>query len=161
MKLSLYDDKCVRITLRDGCVFEGSCKYNSDEFNLAELGIGEDSLEISGWLFKNSEIRSVEVVDESNPFQSPFGTIEEETVSDGSDAIYDVLSSEEPVNAERLLNCLEHRLANGGVIPLPAGDQIAEVLQNASSFALPESLKTRCQSLAESINNKGFKKILK
>ncbi|MBQ7580723.1 MAG: hypothetical protein IJU39_05400 [Clostridia bacterium] len=158
MKLSLYDDKCVRITLRDGSVFEGSCKYNSDEFNLAELGIDEDSLEISGWLFKKGEIGSVEVVDESNPFQSPFGTIEEETVSDGPDAIYDVLSSEEPVNAERLLNCLEHRLANNSSIPLPAEDQLAEVLQNASSFALPENLKTRCKNLAASIINNGFNK---
>ena len=134
MKLSDYNDLCVRITLRDGSVFEGACQYNDAEFNEAEIGPAEEGLEIGGWLFCRSEIEKVELIDESNPFRAPFGTIEEETVRDGVDAIRDGLIDGDERNVERLLNCLEHSLTQPESDAFEERQALAKALEEAARF---------------------------
>ena len=62
--LSAFDGAFVRITCRDGGVFDGVCAYDSDEYCEIELGADEDALEIDNWVFYRSDIRTVETVDE-------------------------------------------------------------------------------------------------
>ena len=111
MKLSRYDDQCVRVTMKDGEVFEGACAYDSAEYCESEYGRNEDALHIAGWLFYESQIRRVEIIDESHPFTAPFGRIEEETLADGPWEVEDLLFDDDPRNALRMLACLEARLA--------------------------------------------------
>ena len=63
MNLYDYDEKTVRITLKDGDVFEGVCLHNSDEYNLDAIGCEEESLAIDNWNFFRSEIETVELID--------------------------------------------------------------------------------------------------
>lgn len=63
MNLFDFDEKTVRITLKDGDVFEGVCVHNSDEYNLDAIGREEESLDIDSWNFFRSEIAAVEVID--------------------------------------------------------------------------------------------------
>ncbi len=147
MDLSAYDDQCVRVTLKDGSVYEGACQYNSAEYNEAEIGPDEDGLEIAHCLFCRSEIARVELIDESNPYRAPFGALEEETIRDGSDLIEEVLTDDDPRSAERLLNCLEHYLnLSTGSVPV---DRCAlkPVLEAAAQNAPDAGIRQRCESL--------------
>ncbi|MCR4615647.1 MAG: hypothetical protein K5756_05815 [Clostridiales bacterium] len=148
MKLSDYNEKCVRITLKDGSVFEGVCMHAPEEFCEIECGVNEECLEISGWLFGKSNIASVELIDEDNPFLAPFGVIEEETVRDGADAVLDILTSEEPENSRRLLCCLEDNLKeeDAGII--------------ADKDAVVEALKTALKYVQDDVVTEGITKLL-
>ena len=110
MRLSAFNDQCVRVTLKTGEVFEGACQHNSAEYNEIEYGRREESLDIANWLFYRSEIRQVEPVGDEDAFLRSFGAIEEETIRDGLEFAEDALFSDEPRNVLRLLNCLEQRL---------------------------------------------------
>ena len=146
MDLSVFDDQCVRVTLKDGSVFEGACQYNSAEYNAAEIGPDEDGLEISGWLFCRSELEAVELIDENNPFLAPFGTIETETVRDDADAIEDLLTDGDPRGAERLLNCLERQLT--AKEPTAADRHtFQKALENAARYAADAGIRNRCRNL--------------
>lgn len=138
MDLSAFDDQCVRVTLKDGSVFEGACQYNCAEFNEAELGLDEDGLEIAHRLFLRSEIEKVEQIDENHPFLAPFGAIEEDTIREGIDLIGDVLISEEPRNAERLLRCLRHHLTQPDDDALPDRPALIAALEEALCFPANE-----------------------
>ncbi|MBR4727608.1 MAG: DUF3850 domain-containing protein, partial [Clostridia bacterium] len=63
MNLSDYDEKTVRVTLKDGDVFEGVCTHNSDEYNLDAIGRAEESLDIDNWNFFRSEIERIALID--------------------------------------------------------------------------------------------------
>lgn len=106
MKLKNYDDKEVRITLKNGEVFEGACQWNDAEYNEYLVGHAEQGLAISGWLFYKSDIKKVEEITPKNPYNAPFGTIETEAVKDGYDTVEDALFSDEPRNVYRLLSYL-------------------------------------------------------
>ena len=146
MDLSFFDDQCVRVTLRDGSVFEGACQYNSAEFNEAEIGPDEDGLEIGSWLFCRSDIETVELIDENNPYLAPFGTIEEETVRDGADAIEDSLIDGDPRSAERLLNCLEHCLTAEDGLSVDRRE-LKAALKQAVLYAPDDGIRERCETL--------------
>ena len=64
VELAAFDDRSVRITLSDGAVFDGLCRYDCAEYCLHEFGREEDALEIDGWLFYAGEIASVSVLSE-------------------------------------------------------------------------------------------------
>ena len=110
MDLSVFDDKCVRVVLRNGEVFEGACIYNNAEYNEAEFGRSEDCLDIACTLVFESEILGVTEIGDDG-FSSPYGKIEEMTVEDGLDMVEEVLESDEPRNIIRLLLCIEERRA--------------------------------------------------
>ena len=66
MKLSDYDNQTVRITLKDGMVFEGYSVHNSSDYDFHEFGRNEQSLQIDDWLFFRRDIKSVEIAAESD-----------------------------------------------------------------------------------------------
>lgn len=154
MNLKKFDDKCVRITLKDGSVFEGACLYDSREYCEIELGINEECLEISGWLFNKSDISKLELIDESNPFLAPFGVIETETVKDGADTAEDILLDGDQRNAERLLDCLEYHIANGDAVVFAEKDAFAEALNTAAEYASDQNVKKRSSDLAKTLESR-------
>ena len=60
MDLRKFDGRWVRITLTDGYVSEGECRWNSAEYGEAELGPAEESLQIDDWTFFENELAQVE-----------------------------------------------------------------------------------------------------
>ena len=63
MELAFYDDKTVRLTDERGDIFEGEARYDSEEYCEHEYGWAEESLNIDSWLFRRSEIVSVELLE--------------------------------------------------------------------------------------------------
>ena len=125
MDLSQFDDKHVRITLADGCVYEGICMYNGEEYNECEWGKDEDGLQFPGMLIGRSEIASVENLEEKEDgpwgkFSEPFGRLEEETLyAWGADLVDELLFCEDPEHVIRMLRCMKHAvlLDKGRLIP--------------------------------------------
>ena len=151
MKLNEFDGKEVRITHRDGAVFEGACVFNSDEFNEIAFGIQEEGLEISNWLFTKSEIANVEIISESNPYIAPFGTIEKTAVDDGIDSIADILLSDEPRSAERMLACLEWFIKEKPG-SLPEKEPLEEALRETEKLYSSETIAKKCTDLLRALN---------
>ncbi len=110
MDLAKYDGECVRITLNDGEVYEGVCMHDPAEYIAHEIGGDEDALEMSQWIFYNSQIYSVEIIGEDG-FSAPYGRLEEETLKDGFDLTDEVLTCEEPISVLRMLCCIEAKAA--------------------------------------------------
>ena len=140
MKLSDYDDKCVRITFNDGTFLEGACVHDPKEFCETELGIDEECLEIADWLFKKSEIAKVELIDENDPFLTPFGMIEEEKIKEGADEIFEFLFDGDPRNSQRLLACIEHNLKDDSGI-IDDRDAVVGALKEALNCVLDDGVR--------------------
>ena len=66
MNLSRYDGVTVRLTTKDGEVFEGECTHEDAEYCEHEYGKAEDALDVDGWLFYRSQIGSVERIAEED-----------------------------------------------------------------------------------------------
>ena len=92
MDLNGFDGKIVSITTIDGVVFEGECLHNSDEYCEHEFGRNESSLQIDDFLFFESDIERVDVIEEKEIYiwddrpehlmkldRKPFTMIEEGT----------------------------------------------------------------------------------
>ena len=60
MELSAYDGKIVRIKTVWGEIFEGEAVHDSEEYCEHEYGWAEESLNLNHWLFRRSDIASVE-----------------------------------------------------------------------------------------------------
>ena len=63
LDLRCFDGSRVRVTVSDGEVFEGECRYSPEGFNDAELGIPEDGLQVDDLLVARSDILRVEALD--------------------------------------------------------------------------------------------------
>lgn len=63
MKLSSYDETLVRLTLKDGVIFEGVCEWFPAAYGDMEYGRNEELLKIDDWLFFNRDIRSAERIE--------------------------------------------------------------------------------------------------
>ena len=151
MKLNGFDGKEVRITLKDGSVFEGACVLNSDEYNEIAFGIEEEGLEISDWLFAKSDIANVEIITQCNPYLAPFGTIEKTAVEDGLASILDILLSDEPRNAERMLACLEWYIKETPGL-LPKKEPLEEALRETKKLYSSEIITKKCADLLTALN---------
>ena len=92
MDLNGFDGKIVSITMKDGVVFEGECVYDSEEYCECEFGRNESSLQIDDFLFYESDIEKVDVIEEKEIYiwdgrpehlmkldREPFSMIEEGT----------------------------------------------------------------------------------
>ncbi|MBQ8957907.1 MAG: hypothetical protein IJ057_05330 [Bacteroidales bacterium] len=112
VRLKSFDNQCVRITDSDGCFFDGICSYNNADYNEHEFGRREGSLQIVNFLFYESDIKSIESLEEHTgpygKFLDPFGKLEEMNVEDGLDSILDVLYCEENEHVLRMLRCLDY-----------------------------------------------------
>ena len=60
MDLLSFDNKNVRLTAKWGQIFEGEATYDSEEYSEHEYGWAEDGLNIDNWLFRRSDIASIE-----------------------------------------------------------------------------------------------------
>ena len=63
MELSAYDGKTVRIKPVWGEIFEGEAVHDSEEYCEHEYGWAEESLNLNHWLFRSSDIESVEQIE--------------------------------------------------------------------------------------------------
>ena len=112
MKLKDYDNKCIKIICPNGDVFEGSCIYNSSEYNEHEYGRKEDSLQIENFLFYKNDIQ--EIINLEN-HQGPYGKfttrysmLERLNVKDGIDTINEILfEDEDDEEIYRFLLCID------------------------------------------------------
>ena len=141
MQIRKYDGKCVRITLPNGEVYEGVCRYNSVDYNEHEFGRSEDALQIVNFLFYRSDIKKIECLETHwgpyGHFSAPFGLLEEWNVREGFGFIQDVIESEEGEHVPRMLCCLDSFLERG---ELRAEDVIPAVKEIPSFYSDPEIL---------------------
>ncbi len=63
MELSAFDEKRVCIKTIWGETFEGEAVYDSEEYCESEYGWAEESLNLDHWLFRRSDIASVELLE--------------------------------------------------------------------------------------------------
>lgn len=104
MNLKEYDDKIIRVITIDDEIYDGICSYNENEYNLLELGINEESLQILSYLFFPRDIKEVIELGE---FKDDYGLLEEEIVSEGIDDITDAIEYTIDDHTYRILCCLE------------------------------------------------------
>ncbi len=137
MDLAKYDGKCVRITLKDGEVYEGVCIHDPVEYIVHEIGGDEDALEMSRWIFYNSQIERVEIIGEDG-FSAPYGRLEEETL-EAFDLTEEVLSSEEPISVLRLLCCIEDKAT--------IDEKLEEILKSLLRYNDDEMVKEKARKI--------------
>ena len=140
--LSALDDRCVRVTLTCGDVFEGVCQYNSAEYNEIEYGEDEEGIEVGDRLLYESQIEKIELIEDEDAFLQTFGVIEEDAVRDGFDAVEDIFFSDEPRSMIRLLRCLASQWDT-----LPDRDRIASFLPQMFRYTDDERVHALIQSL--------------
>ncbi len=63
MNLSVYNDKKVKVFLKDGSTFEGWATHNSSEYSYCEFGIDSECLQICDYLIREEEIDRVELTE--------------------------------------------------------------------------------------------------
>ena len=107
-KLYTYDNKCVRIYLKDGTVVEGSCTHNNCDYNEHEYNRREESLVVHSYIFYKREIESVEEISKEECLSS-FGWIEEEILKDEIEWIEYEFDTEDEIDIIRLLLCLDSK----------------------------------------------------
>ena len=144
MNLKQYNDLCVRISDFEGEYAEGACTYNSREYNRDEYGRDEDALQIANYLFFESDIAGVEVINEENPFREPYGVIEREALEDGPDTIDDLLFCDEPRNIMRMLACLEDHYLK---LDFPYREEVHAMLVKLQDWADDEAVKAKVKDM--------------
>ena len=143
LNLRKYDNKRVRITYKNGEVFEGVCEYNDAEYCEIEFGRSEESLEILNFLFYKSEIGIVESLER---FSNPYGKIEEYYTQDGIDDIKDLLFDEDKENILRLLHCVEDKLNE---TDYSYRDEAIEALHEAAEYSDDEEIKAKAKRILD------------
>ena len=68
MNLLKLDDQYVRITTKQGEIFDGVCDWSGAEYCMHEIGREEEALAIDHWMFFKSEIETVEAIPETTAF---------------------------------------------------------------------------------------------
>ena len=63
MDLAGYNDKKVRVFLKDGSTFEGYASHNSFEYSYAEFGVDAECLQICEYLIRDREIGRIELME--------------------------------------------------------------------------------------------------
>ena len=63
MNLADYNDKKVRVFLKDGSTFEGYASHNSFEYSYAEFGVDAECLQICEYLIRDREIGRIELME--------------------------------------------------------------------------------------------------
>ena len=74
MNLSDYNDRKIKVYLKDGSTFEGFASHNPREYSYCEFGIDAECLQICDYLIRDKEIERVETI---NSFPSIRSTEEE------------------------------------------------------------------------------------
>ena len=149
MELRQLDGRCVRLTDRDGTVFEGVCQYDNAEYCEHAFGRAEDGLELENFLFFRSDLRSaVSLEGRSGPygrFSAPYGVLEELNLRDGIDGVRAELESEEPEHVRRMLRCLTALWQT----PFPDRDAVRASLRSLADDAAEPDIRTLAAGLLE------------
>ena len=173
MKLSILDDKFIKLETRYGETVWGACMYNSREYNMHEYGRNEDGLQIANFLFFRSDIKSVELVEpgrqtdnaavagpdrsaseDGSEYIPPFDMIQEENVRDDFDTIEDELLYGDERNVLRMLACIDHYLELGHDFEFPDRGKIIALLDELAGYTEDESVRKEAARLYEKWNNK-------
>ena len=114
MKLSKFDNKCIRLEDIFGDVYEGVCSYNNRDYNMHEYGKDEECLQMSHIIFFKSLIKNVSSLENvSGPygnFSSKYGKLEEVVIDSDLDLVDEVFDSEDDISIIRLIYCLEDKI---------------------------------------------------
>ena len=112
MKLSKYDNKCVKILDIFGKEYEGNASYNSKEYDESEFGKNMESLQILNFLFYKDTVKKIEILE--NGFTDDYGEIEEIIVSDGIDDVIDAFEYEDDDHIIRIIKYIKdnHDITN-------------------------------------------------
>ena len=137
MKLSRYDNKCVRIDCIDGKIYEGICEYDSRDYCYHEFGRDEEALEILHFLFYKCDIKKIKILKE---FSEPYGEIEKETCQDMNLLEQALDSEEEDIHVYRILLCLEESKITSDIIKL---------LKNLVKYSSSDKIKEKANKLIE------------
>ncbi len=148
-KLSDYNDRCVRIVMDDGVVFEGACQWLPHEYNDHEFGVDIEGLQLSNWIVYADQIVRIEEIGPDNPFSGPYGTMETENLADGPDSVEEELSSEETVNVFRMLRCLSERL-EPAVLHSPAWAGVVKQLRALVRYDDDDAVREAASRLLQS-----------
>ena len=70
MNLSDYDNKKIKVYMKDGSTFEGFAAHNSQEYTYCEFGIDAECLQICDYLIRNEEIERIEIIDSAPSIRS-------------------------------------------------------------------------------------------
>ena len=134
MKLSEYDGKRIRLTTKDGEIYEGVCEYDNREYNCDSFGVDEEGLEMPGFVFYKSEVKRIEILPDGGPYggySGRYGLLEETAVRGGADMIEESLFSEETEHIARLVLCIEDHLALGEAGGLPPAEELLSIIRSA------------------------------
>ena len=63
MDLFDYNDKKIKVFLKDGSTFEGFATHNSFEYSYCEFGIDAECLQICDYLIRDEEIERAELIE--------------------------------------------------------------------------------------------------
>ena len=158
MNLSMFDNRCVRMTTVDGEVFEGLCSCCHEECTEHELGRAEPCLQMLSFLFFPRDIaQSASLEGHSGPhgrLSAPFGRLEELMLEDGIDSIIDsikdALFSEEQEHALRMLNCLETRLHSCASCESQSLHAVPALLWELAAWTSGDAVKAAAERLLAS-----------
>lgn len=141
MDLKLFDNMRVRITCKDGEVYEGICNYYHAEYCEIEFGRDEECLEIINFLFYKSDIKNIEIIEQ---YSEPYGKIEEYYALEGIDCLDDVWYSDENEHTLRMLRCLEDKLNDKDY---PYRNEVYEALKKLTEYTDDEKIKAKAEKL--------------
>ena len=149
--LRKWDAACVRVVDCFGDVFEGFVQFNSAEYNEHEFGRYEDALQMERFLFYESGIHKVYLLEDENGlygrFSEAFGTLEELTATDDISSIEDVLESEETDHVLRLIRCIAYHLEPENGSPLANSDEVIACLRKYAESVSDEVIQKELASL--------------
>ncbi len=158
MRLSQYDGKYVQILDVFDNRYEGICEYNSIDYNFHEYGKNEDGLQIMGFLFFNSIIKSVKELGDNEPFghfTEKYGQLEEEMIKSGSYFIEDAIDYGYDDHIYRLLLCLDDYLEAGNELLVENKDKsLPELMQYLIKYNDNEENKNKARYLIDKYNLK-------
>ena len=136
MNLKSFDNKCVRITVASGELYEGVVSYFSDEYVFHEYGCHQEALYLTPILFYKDDISNIISLEDVNgPFghySERYGLLEKQCLKWGTDMIEEVLDSENDTQILRMLACMKDNIqtladrAVPGMAPWRSGKSVSE-----------------------------------
>jgi len=107
MNLKKYDNKLIRIIDTHNNIFEGIGVHNSEEYNEAEVGRAEESIQVLYFNFYQDGIKSIEEIEN---YSEEYGLIEEMIIEDGISFIENIWKDEYEKEIIRILKCINKKL---------------------------------------------------
>ncbi len=110
MDLRYFDNKCVRITVVSGNVYEGTASYLGREYVYHEYGCDQEALYITPIMFYKNDISSIMDLENTNGifghYSDKYGLLEKECLDGGTDLIGEIFASDDDDQILRMLYCM-------------------------------------------------------